>query len=60
MNKRDLEMVLDQIEFLDKATNLYETKNYVVRLEISVEIINGVTAVYGHDRYASLTYFCGW
>ena len=55
MNKRDLEIVLDQIEFLDKATNLYETKNYVVRQEISVEIINGVTAVYSRDTFFAKT-----
>lgn len=55
MTKCELELILDEIDFLDNANNIYETKNYIVRQEISVEIINGITVIYSRDTFYSRT-----
>ena len=55
MTKCELETILDEIDFLDNANNIYETKNFIVRQEISVEILNGITVIYSRDTFYSRT-----
>jgi hypothetical protein len=55
MKKSELEIILDEIDFLDKANNIYETKTYIIRQEVSVEIINGITVVYSRDTFYAKT-----
>lgn len=55
MKKCELELILDEIDFLDNANNIYETDCYIVRQEISVEIINGITVIYSRDTFYSRT-----
>lgn len=55
MTECRLKEILDEIDFLDNANNIYETKNFIVRQEISVEIINGITVVYSRDTFYSRT-----
>lgn len=55
MTKSELETILDEMDFIDNANNIYETKIYLVKQEISVEIINGVTVVYSRDTFYAKT-----
>ena len=55
MKKSELEIILDEIDFLDKANNIYETKTYIIRQEVSVEIINGITVIYSRDTFYAKT-----
>lgn len=55
MTKCELEIILDEIDFLDNANNIYETKNFIVRQEVSVEILNGITVVYSRDTFYAKT-----
>ena len=55
MTECRLKEILDEIDFLDNGNNIYETKNFIVRQEISVEIINGITVVYSRDTFYAKT-----
>jgi len=55
MTKCEIEIILDEIDFLDNANNIYETKTYLVRQEVSIEIINGITVVYSRDTFYAKT-----
>ncbi len=55
MTKCELEIILDEIDFLDNANNIYETKNFIVRQEVSIEILNGITVVYSRDTFYAKT-----
>lgn len=55
MTKSELEIILDEIDFLDNANNIYETKNFIVRQEVSIEILNGITFVYSRDTFYAKT-----
>ena len=55
MTKEDIKALIEEIDFVAKASNVYRTKNYIVRQELSVELINGKTFVLSKDTFFART-----
>lgn len=55
MTKCELETTLGTIDFIKDASNVYRTKNYIVRQILSIEVIDAATVVYSRDTFFKRT-----
>ena len=51
MEFKEYEKFVEDVDFMDGALNVYRTKNYIVRQEISIENIEGKTITFSKDTF---------
>lgn len=55
MTREDCKTIVDEIDFIKDASNVYRTKNYIVRQILSIEVIDAATVVYSRDTFFKRT-----
>ena len=51
MTQEEYSAFYDSIDFMEGALNVYRTKNYIVRQELSIENIEGKTVIFSRDTF---------
>jgi hypothetical protein len=55
MSWNEYKALIDKMDFMQRATNVYRTKYYIVRQELSIEIIDAKTVVFSKDTFFART-----
>ena len=55
MTQEEYSAFYDSIDFMEGALNVYRTKNYIVRQELSIENIEGKTVIFSRDTFFKKT-----
>ena len=55
MTQEEYSAFYDSIDFMEGALNVYRTKNYIVRQELSIENIEGKTITFSKDTFFKRT-----
>ena len=55
MTKDDLKVIVKEMDFMRGATNVYRTNNYIIRQQLSIEVIDSITVIYSKDTFFART-----
>ena len=55
MTQEEYSAFYDSIDFMEGALNVYRTKNYIVRQQLSIENIEGKTVIFSRDTFFKKT-----
>lgn len=55
MTKEEYTQILAEMDFMKDACNVYRTEHYIIRQELSIEVIDAETVVYSKDTFFKRT-----